>query len=313
MIFDKHTNIKIWISVFMITLMVMISEFLGEKEMLFPEFAALAVGGLIAPKQSWIVNRERIMVLMSLSSVTGFLISVYIDAPLYLKLLLGIIVCTALLLVSQSTMLPLFSACILPILTEVDNIVYPISVILLTSALVVTQWILEKKNLRKPYKYIPVYYDIFWELKRWLFIICVLAVMLGIAVGFDIKWITAPPIIVAFCEFSYIDSKIRKRPLTAVCMIALSACVGTCSRLLLCSVLGLPLFVSAFVTIVFVLYLMAILEVYFPPAGAVALLPLISNPNVLTVYPIETAVGSIVFITLAMLWGHFMTKGEEKV
>ena len=40
-------------TVLMVALMVGAAELLGEKEIIFPEITALAVGALVAPKQAW--------------------------------------------------------------------------------------------------------------------------------------------------------------------------------------------------------------------------------------------------------------------
>ncbi len=307
MTFNKKMNIKIWLSVGLVTLMFFLAEILGEKEMIFPETAALVIGAWVSPKHVWRTNREKMLLFMSIAAGAGYYISAYIeDAPMYLKIVVGMLVCMALVLISQTTMLPLISACILPILTEVNNIIYPISVIILTTAVISVQILLEKKKLKKVYKYKPIFYDVGLEIKRWVFIIIVMAVMTGLALWLDLKFIIAPPLIVAFCEFTYKKSSVRKIPVPILIMLSLSAFLGAFTRLLLCTALHLPLTVAVIGVITLVLYAMKMIKVYFPPVGAIALLPFIISEDELYFYPVEVMLGGIVFVVLAMVFGNLV-------
>ena len=52
-------------------LMVLIAEFTGQKEIIFPEICALIVGAWISEIEPWSVNKRRIFILMTLASVFG--------------------------------------------------------------------------------------------------------------------------------------------------------------------------------------------------------------------------------------------------
>lgn len=313
MTFKKKMNIKIWLSVGLVTLMFFLAEILGEKEIIFPETAALVIGAWLSPKHIWRVNREKMLLYMSVSAGVGYYISAYIeDAPMYLKIIVGMLVCMALVLISQTTMLPMISACLLPVLMEVNNIIYPISVIILTTAVVVVQIFLEKKKIKKVYKYKPIFYDVPLEIKRWIFIIAVMAVMTGLALWLDLKFIIAPPLVVAFCEFTYKKSSARKIPVPVLIMLSLSAFLGAFSRLLLCTALHLPMTIAVIGVITLVLYTMKIVKVYFPPVGAIAILPFIISEDELYFYPVEIILGGIVFIVLAMVFGNLVKPTPEQ-
>ena len=304
---NKKINIKIWLSAGLVTIMVFLSEILMENEIIFPETAALVIGAWLSPKHIWRTSREKMLLFMSIAAGAGYYISAYIEeAPLYLKIVVGMLVCMALVLISQTTMLPLISACILPILTEVNNIIYPLSVIILTAVVAGGQILLEKKKLKKVYRYKPIFYDVPLEIKRWTFIIIVMAVMTGFALHLDIRFIIAPPLIVAFCEFTYHKSSVRKIPVPVLIMTTLAAFLGAFSRMLLCTILNLPLTVVVFGVIMLVLYTMKMIKVYFPPAGAIAILPFIIGETELYFYPVEIMLGGIVFITLAMVFGKLV-------
>lgn len=55
----------------MILLMVAVAELSGEKEIIFPEMAALTIGMWIVDKQVWRVSRARMVALMTAGAVAG--------------------------------------------------------------------------------------------------------------------------------------------------------------------------------------------------------------------------------------------------
>lgn len=60
---DKRGIIKFIVTLLIITFMVGISETLNDREIMFPEIAAIAVGAFIAPTFAWNTNYKRIFVL----------------------------------------------------------------------------------------------------------------------------------------------------------------------------------------------------------------------------------------------------------
>ncbi len=299
-------NIKTWSSILLIIIMFLVAGLTGEKEIIFPEAAALAIGAWIIDKQPWEVNRKKIMILMSASSIFGYMCSAFFDIPLFFKVLIGFIFCGVCLMLSRCTMLPMISACILPVLIETRSIIYPVSVIVMTVIIISVQRLLEKYKLRNPYIYYPIKYNKKEEKLRWLFLSVIFIITATVAIGFNIKFIIAPPLIVTLCEFSYIESNARKSPLMIFVIIILCAFIGAYARLLLCNILNLSLILSAAIVITIVLYGMSVVKKWFPPAGAIALLPFIIDNNLLFVYPFEVMVGSAIFITSSMFFGKYI-------
>ena len=66
----------------MILLMVAVAELSGEKEIIFPEMAALTIGMWIVDKQVWRVSRARMVALMTAGAVAGVCIVRYSPLPL---------------------------------------------------------------------------------------------------------------------------------------------------------------------------------------------------------------------------------------
>ncbi len=304
----SHQNCKIWLSILVITAMVAVEELLGDKEVIFPEMAALTIGAWIADKQPWNVSKPRILAVMTISSLIGWSISSLLEIPLFFKLIIGLVLCIILLLVSQTTMLPLMSATILPILIGAKSIVYPLSVIILTVLIVLLQLLLEKYGFRSQSTYIKIKYHWPIEFSRWLLIITVFALTALIVLPLDLPFIIAPPLIVAFCEFSYFDSLVRKSPMVLWLLIAACTVIGTSVRYILCLHFGLPLYAAAFLITVIVLYSMSLLKKLFPPAGALAILPLIIDEKALLWYPLEVMTGAALLITISMLYGIISKK-----
>ena len=58
----------------MIALMVGVAELTGEREIIFPEMAALTIGLWISDKHIWQVGNGQLILLMTLAAVAGVLI-----------------------------------------------------------------------------------------------------------------------------------------------------------------------------------------------------------------------------------------------
>ncbi|MGN0470104.1 MAG: hypothetical protein ACI4GV_04225 [Acutalibacteraceae bacterium] len=306
-------NIKIWISVSIITLSVLTAELIGNYEIIFPEIAALASGALVAEKQPWEVSRIKMLVLMSVSAFAGYGLSAFVNIPLFFKVIIGFLFCAVMLLCTRCTIFPMISACILPVLMHTESLYYPVSVIIMTAIIVLVQWLFEKYKLSIPRKHKPVIYEKKTEALRWIFLFAALAAFAAVATGFNITFIIAPPLIVTLCEFSYTDSKARKKPLIIFFMISLFACMGACVRMVMCQILHLPITLAIFIVTVAIIYISVLMKVIFPPACAVALLPFIIDSKAVFIYPLEIILGSALFITLSMLFGKYIEKRSTTV
>ena len=73
----------------MVMLMVGIAEWTGEKEIIFPEMAALAVGLWVIDKRVWKVGRWQLIGLMTAGAVAGVCIVRYSTLPLLCNLCLA--------------------------------------------------------------------------------------------------------------------------------------------------------------------------------------------------------------------------------
>lgn len=96
--------------------MVGVSELMGEKEIIFPEMAALTIGMWIVDKKVWTVSRLKLVLLMSIGAIVGVCIVRYSPFPLIVNLCISFAFSAICLQVSRTTLIPQISACMLPIL-----------------------------------------------------------------------------------------------------------------------------------------------------------------------------------------------------
>ena len=130
------------ISLVMILMMVGLAEWTNEKEILFPEMTALIIGLLIIDKRVWNVKRWQIILLMTLGAAVGICIVRYSPLPYVINLCAAFAFAGASLLISRATLIPLISACVLPVLLHTESIVYPIAVFSMSVSVVLVQIIL---------------------------------------------------------------------------------------------------------------------------------------------------------------------------
>lgn len=125
---DQHKQLTgMACTLLVVLIMVGLAEGLQEKEIIFPEMTALAIGTLLAPKLSWQVSRSKMIGLISICSLLGWGISSMLPLPVGVKILLGFAVAQWLLIHSRTSFAPCISAMVLPILMGTKSFVYPVS------------------------------------------------------------------------------------------------------------------------------------------------------------------------------------------
>lgn len=134
---------RYFISLVLILAMVSIAEITGEREIIFPEVAALVVGSWVLEKQPWKVSKVGLVGLMTLCSIVGVFIVRYVNLGLTMEVLIGLVFTGLILKLSKTTLVPIISACILPIVLRTETWVYPISVFILTILIVSIKYFIE--------------------------------------------------------------------------------------------------------------------------------------------------------------------------
>lgn len=305
-------NIIPYISTLLLVgLMVGIAELLNEKEIIFPEITALAVGYMVAQKRSWKVNGKRMLLLITICATVGVLIVRYSGLALFPQMIIAFSFAQILFMFSGTTFAPFVSAIVLPVMMQTKSFIYPISAVVLTILVIGFHQLFLKMKIRENEEYIPVMLnskdDIIDTALR---IVCV-AIVGFVAIYFDFKFVIAPPLLVAFTEFSRPRNKVRNKPIKTVLVITSCALVGSLSRYLLTIKLELPLTVSALIATLIMLLILTYTKMYMPPVGAITILSMIIPEISVITYPLQIFVGSVVIILLSRVF--FMWRQDKKL
>lgn len=305
-------NIIPYISTLLLVgIMVGVAELLNEKEIIFPEITALAVGYMVAQKRSWKVNGKRMLLLITICATVGVLIVRYSGLALFPQMIIAFSFAQILFMFSGTTFAPFVSAIVLPVMMQTKSFIYPISAVVLTILVIGFHQLFLKMKIREDEEYIPVMLnskdDIIDTALR---IVCV-AIVGFVAIYFNYKFIIAPPLLVAFTEFSRPRNKVRNKPIKTVLVITGCALVGSLSRYLLTIKLELPLTVSALIATLIMLLILTYTKMYMPPVGAITILSMIIPEISVITYPLQIFVGSVVIIILSRVF--FMWRQDKKL
>ena len=282
--------------------MVCVSASLGEKEIIFPEMVAITIGLWIVNKRVWKVYRWQIVLLMTLGAVAGMCIVRYSPLPDLYNLCLAFIFAGSCLLISRSTLIPLISACMLPVLLHTESWVYPLTVFALSLTGVLVQKCMEYYGVRQSFNFTPP--ERVWrkDLVRWLWLLCFVFLIGSLALWTDSPYLIIPPLVVTFVEMVNSKSGFRARPVQVFLFLVTGASVGTYAQIWGFHYLHLP---EGVVASFIILCLFAIFEwtgKYFAPAGALAFIPLVVRQDLLPWLPLQATIGAALFIAIAMLF-----------
>lgn len=278
-------------SVLFITLMALAAELSEEPDIIFPETAALVIGGWTARRQPWIVSRPKMWCLMAAVSFAGACTVRCSPLPKAANISLMFAAVSVLLLTARTTFFPALSAGILPIMLDTGTFVYPLSVITLVTGVVLVQYVMESRGLRDPNPAGPWPRDLRTEALRFLLLWILVTACAACTIRFRVPFMIAPPLLVGAAELSGPESPAARRSLSCWLLMSLCGAAGALLRLLLCVRLGAPAWLAAAVVMTCVLAFVFLLDLYFPPAGAAAILPFLIPQSVLLLYPAEAAAG----------------------
>ncbi len=290
-------SISISLSAFIVALMIFFSSAFNNKEIIFPEITAIAVGMMIAPKMPWNTSKIKIFVYIILCAVCGMLIVKYLHIPVFAQMIIGYALAQIFLVLSKTTFAPMISAMVLPIMLQTKTPIYIISAVFFTALILLCRIILEKLKLVETEQYIaniPNKKDFYNLFLRTLLVIPFVI----IAIKYNLNFIVAPPLLVAFTEFSRENCPARKKLNLACALITISALIG-CACRFACIALGLPLFLFATLSMILVAFIMHGIKMYLPPAGAISILAMLIPADRLLIYPLEIFVGASIFAFVA--------------
>lgn len=277
-----------------------IAALMNEKEIIFPEIAALALGAWVIPQSSWDKKPVNLWVSPSLAAFTGMAIIKFLPFDSLIMIVVALALVILQLHLMKSHVFPALSAAILPIIVHANSWLYPFSVCLFTGIIWLAKRWLDVDNTQigkeKP---VPENRSSF-DLKYWgKFYLLVLGVS-AFALNFDLPYMIAPPLIVAFIELTQPNSKINR--LTFVLLIGVAAFSGVFFFYFITYFLNWPVWISSAVSFAWLLILCRWMKLALPPAAAITLLPTIVSPQNLWSYPFHVILGACIFVVLRTLF-----------
>jgi len=280
--------------------MVFISELSGESEIIFPEICALTIGAWISEQQPWNTNKRRIFTLMTLAALFGVIVVKYINIPLIFQVCICFGFTGFILTLFKTNFVPIISACILPVYLRTESWIYPVSVSFMALIIIIVQWMMEKYHFRPINKFEPCNFNIRHQIIKWSKLLLIFGLLALLPFKTQQIYFLAPPLIVMFTELSNTQSPARKKPLNIVCLMTFASLTGCLIRLCLNVYLNVPLFFCTALACIILFFAINKLRLYFPPAGAILLIPMILNENLLVRFPFEVFIGSIVLCIAAL-------------
>lgn len=302
LLFSDKVQLKRYIcAMTMILLMIGTAEWLGEKEIIFPEMAALTIGMWIVDKRVWQVTRTQMVILLTLGALAGVCIVRYSTFPLLANLAFAFSFAAICLTLSRSTLIPLLSACMLPVLLGTVSWVYPLAVFVMSLLVAVGQKGLETLRLREAVQYVPVMRSWSERLQRWLMLLLLMLCVASLAIYSSNLYFILPPLIVTYVEFANSKAGFRNRPVQVLLVLFSAAIIGVFFQWVGHYYLHVPEFVIALLIFICLFTIFEFLGKFFAPAGAIALIPMIVPREGLLWLPLQVLTGATIFIGLAMI------------
>lgn len=294
--------IRYIISTLVLMLMVISAILFEEKEIIFPEMAALTIGMWIVEKDVWRVRPKQMLVLMTLGAIVGVCIVKFLPLLLIFKIALAFSFAAICLIFTKTSLIPLLSACILPVMLGTESFIYPLAVCILTFTIVTIENVLCKLGIRKTIDINCYKGDIKQEAILWIKMLIVLFIVSFFAIYVSNLFIILPPLIVTFAEFVHSKAGFRSRPFQIIFLLLAASSIGTLFCIIGRDFLLLNDIVIVACIFISLLLLFELVGKYFAPAGAMALIPLILPSNNLIYLPIFQLLGSLIFIAIALVF-----------
>ena len=286
--------------ILMAFIMVFIAELSGETEIIFPEICALTIGAWVSEQQPWKTNKRRIFLLMSAAALFGVLVVRYVHIPLILQVCLCFGFTGFILTLCKTNFVPIISACILPVYLRTESWIYPISVSVMALMIIIAQWLMEKYHFRPVNNFVPCEFDIKKQIIKWSKLLIIFGIIALIPFQNHQIYFLAPPLIVMFTELSNTESPARKKPFNIVGLMTFSAFIGCLIRLLNIY-FNFPLFICTTIACLILFVALDKMKLFFPPAGAILLIPMILDKSLIITFPFEVLIGSIILCCCALL------------
>lgn len=298
---NKKMDIRMALSVVALAFMALGADVLGQREVIFPEIAALAVGLWIADRRMWDVSGYEIPLLMTVSAVLGVLITTCLHVHIFVQLTLAFLISATMMTAMRVPLIPSIAAILLPVLLHTTSWCYPASVAVMTTLMAAGMSLLQRWGVKDrlpeatPRQARKVLSAKAWT-ERYLMLLPLLAVCAWQ------HWLFAivPPLVIILIELANPKNMFRNRPATLWADAVVVAAIGTASRWLLLETLAMPYALAVSVSFLAAMLLLARTKMMFPPVPALAVIPFIL-PDTYLWFPLEVMVGGAYVVGVPLL------------
>ncbi|MDD5614591.1 MAG: hypothetical protein PHH85_00145 [Candidatus Methanoperedens sp.] len=279
------------------------------EEIIFPEIATLIIAAWLIENSPLADKPLYLWLSPTLAAITGVGILHFLPYNPEILITFTFILVGLQLYLLRSNVLPSISAGILPIFLNFDSLYYPLSVFIFSGCIVAGRDLLTRfhfsgyspirltSNLnieeRKP-----------WETMKtshWLMLFIGVIFVLIIAFKSKFIYIISPPLIVTFIEFSNPCGQVCQKPLRLLLLLLLASISGILWVEVTHFLLNWPLWVTAACIVIWIFFLFRRMQFVFPPAAAISLLPTIIPREMLLLYPLQVAIGVVIFIVIGKI------------
>ncbi len=298
------------VAILLVVLMFAVAGYADEKELIFPEIAALAFGVWVMEKPPWRGSALNLWLSPTLAAFTGFMILRFFPYSPFFMISVAFVLVALQLKLMRSAVLPSLSAAILPLVVHADSLFYPLSVCVLTGIIAIGHLLKDRPG--RPYSPPNLPHmavrekmtgrEIVPGLLFWAKLLAGILIVSAIALKSNLLFMIAPPLIVAFVEISKPNGPLRHKSWGIIILLVLAASSGVLWLHFIHYVLHWPIWISAGLTITSVFLFYHVMRLSFPPAAAIALLPTIIPAGNLWVYPWHVLFGSTAFLMISKFW-----------
>lgn len=298
----EKKSIKYLCVVAIVFVMVLASDLLDEREIIFPEIAALSIGCFLAPKLNWQTSYARMIICIEVCAAMGMGIVALIPLPLWIQVSFAFAIGQIVFMLSHTSLAPMISAIVLPVLLQTRSPVYLIATLVLTVLVVAIRILLERASIMEKNTFSPCPSPVKADWAAFAFRTVCVVVLACTCLRFDGRFCIAPPLLVAFTELSKVGHPAGKNKPKAVLLVSLCALTGAAMRFTIVMKCGFPPAVAALVISVLIIFLVECVGLYFPPAGAMGVLALLIPDSAVLPYTIEVVLGITVLALTADVW-----------
>lgn len=279
-----------------VTVMLLLAQITEKNIFVFPEMFALLIGMLCSDKTPWKTDGVHSVILMTVSAFFGVCIVSTIPFALYFQALIGLAAVGLVMILTDCSLMPCIAACLLPIYFKESSMLYPFYVAVMTFAVVRLRAAFVSKGIIEGdtrFRYLP---DFEYDLKIWIRIILAFAVLGAVPLLTDYAMFLAPPVVVTLAEGS--TKRLKSKRIKIWFVITVAAVIGSIARYISTDTVGIPMFACGFAAAVLSLLEMRLMNMMFPPAGAVVLLAFLAEGNIF-LYPFGISIGTAAVLAIS--------------